>query len=1296
LSDGPKTKVTRGKQRVDELGPYRLRSVLGSGGFGTVYAAEGPDGAKVAVKVLAPHMMTSELVRRFQREGDIRIEHPNVVRVLDAGTGADGTPYIAFELLEGEGLNERLRKAPLPPQDVIDIALQICAGLSAAHGRAIVHRDLKPGNVYLCQDGRTKVLDFGIARATLPNEQQLTMAGSVVGTPGYLAPEQARGEREVDARADLWALGVILYEALSGVAPFLRDSAVATILAVVLEDPAPLATKSPPLPRGLAEIVHRCLEKNLDKRWASADDVARALRAIDVATAAAAAAPEPVSVPDDEQRVMALVLAEGVLDRDALERVIESWGGELIPMLGFRAIGVFGRSTWEGDEAQRAVSAALEARDAVQWIAVASGRATGRGGTIAGDAVLAVERAAAAQLPGVAVAVTASRDLAQLFELRRAEGDLLEVPRGSQRRGSMGSIPPEADTPLLGREAELAQLDVAATAALDEPRATPVWVTGPAGIGKTRLRQELEKRLRARTPRVTVLSGRAESHRRDAAYHLVASALRNAPGLDDALSSAGVGVDLRRSAIERFCRGYLPEAQAIECAEAVSDLLGVPWTTEITPGRRSDPQLRADRVRLALSDLLLAMCERHPLALVLDDVQWADDASLALVADLCDRAGDRPLLAAIFGRPELDERERDRFGVDVVRIEPRGLRPAHVATLAASIAGRDVDEPLVRTITDRTGGNPFFVEQIVGELAEQNMLDRPPAQLPIPLHVEGAVQSRLDHLPPAEKTLCKIAAVLGRPFGARALAALGVADAEPLLVSLARRGLLTGRGTAGRDARDEAPSGVRRAIVEGAAQKEREYQFKNALVADVAYRMNAERARQELHSRAAAFLAGDPGVDSEEIARHHELGGATDEAAAFYAHAARAAQRRGDSLSVLRVSEKAIVLGVDLLTRFELHLARADALSFLGKRDEQARELENALRAAREPAERARALTEKCALLATLGQNDEGASVGEDAVRAAREVGDSDLLATALVRLGWVRLYSGRMPEASAAVGEAARMTQSLSPEVAALVAAWKAQLATALGDLGQRKTAYEEAVARYREVGDLRRAASVESNLADTLNRVGAYDAAERALRVALENSRRVGNRVVEGFALANLGYALSKLERTDEALDALLEAERIGLSAKQNRLVLASRLYRARTLLGHRDPETVVREAEAVADQARRAGAIPWCISALAVAAEARLLAGDADAALHLSTRAMTLRDEIGAMEEDESEVFLAHARALRANGKETEAKEALALGFTRLEFLAGRIGDGDWRARFLSDVPANRALIELAGAL
>jgi tetratricopeptide (TPR) repeat protein len=315
------------------------------------------------------------------------------------------------------------------------------------------------------------------------------------------------------------------------------------------------------------------------------------------------------------------------------------------------------------------------------------------------------------------------------------------------------------------------------------------------------------------------------------------------------------------------------------------------------------------------------------------------------------------------------------------------------------------------------------------------------------------------------------------------------------------------------------------------------------------------------------------------------------------------------------------------------------------------------------------------------------------AVASARAIGVADVLATALARRCWLLLYMGRIAEAGEAIAEAVA-TQPVAPDTAAFVAVWRAQLVTAMGDLGKRKQAYEEAVARFREVGDLRRAASAECNLADAFNRVGAYDEAESALREAVASSRRVGNRVVEGYALANLGYALAGQDRLDEALETFDHGIALAEELGRPRLALAIRLYRARALLGTGDAATIAHEARELAEQARAGGLPALEATALAVASRAALSGGDVHAALADAERAMSLRDEIGTMEEDEAEVFLALAEACRTAGESERAREIVARGASRLEFLAGRIEDTDWRARFLVEVPLNRRIIELDG--
>jgi tetratricopeptide (TPR) repeat protein len=309
-------------------------------------------------------------------------------------------------------------------------------------------------------------------------------------------------------------------------------------------------------------------------------------------------------------------------------------------------------------------------------------------------------------------------------------------------------------------------------------------------------------------------------------------------------------------------------------------------------------------------------------------------------------------------------------------------------------------------------------------------------------------------------------------------------------------------------------------------------------------------------------------------------------------------------------------------------------------------------------------------------------------VNAARESGDADTLATALVRQGWASLHLGQLDAAEAVISEASSIS-TVSKETAALVSAWRAQIATARGDLGARLDAFQRAVELYREAGDLRRAAQEESNLADTFNRLGLYAEAEQALRAAIEMTRRVGNHVAEAFALANLGYALAHLSRTSEALEALASAERLAGEVGQRYLGIWIRLYRARALLHAGELDAAVREAEGTADDARRNDIPLLSVLALALAARGRLERGETAMADDLSRRAMDLHDALGAMEEDETEVFLVRARALVAIGERAAAKEIAARGKARLAEVANRIADPELKRRFLDDVDENAAL-------
>src|ERR1700722_3172754 len=273
-----------------KLGDYEVQKLLGSGGMGEVYRARDLRLRRdVAIKVL-PSLLSSEKerLRRFEQEAQAAaaLNHPNILAVFQMGT-YEGAPYLVSELLEGETLREQLKRGPLSVRKAIEYGIQIARGLAAAHEKGIVHRDLKPENLFVTKDGRLKILDFGLAKLTQPRSSsdsdpkltQGTEPGVVMGTVGYMAPEQVRGQT-ADHRADIFALGAILYEMLAGKRAFQKPTSAETMSAILNEDPPGISQVTANIPPALQRVVHRCLEKNPEQRFQSASDLAFALDAL--------------------------------------------------------------------------------------------------------------------------------------------------------------------------------------------------------------------------------------------------------------------------------------------------------------------------------------------------------------------------------------------------------------------------------------------------------------------------------------------------------------------------------------------------------------------------------------------------------------------------------------------------------------------------------------------------------------------------------------------------------------------------------------------------------------------------------------------------------------------------------------------------------------------------------------------------------------------------------------------------------------------------------------------------------
>jgi eukaryotic-like serine/threonine-protein kinase len=309
-----------------KLGPYEIQSPLGAGGMGEVYRARDTRlDRTVAVKILPSHLSdNADAKQRFDREARAisSLNHPNICTLHDVGH-QDGIEFLVMELLEGETLADRLTKGPLATELVLKYGIEICEGLERAHKSGVVHRDLKPGNVMLTRTG-AKLMDFGLAKAASSGpapassltmtishpsaDQPLTARGTIVGTFQYMSPEQTEG-KEADARSDIFAMGAMLYEMVTGQRAFAGKSQASIVAAILASEPAPISTVQPMTPPALAQVVKTCLAKDPEDRFQTVHDLKLQLKWIVDASASQLAAPAQVRARRVVQKRTLLIAA---------------------------------------------------------------------------------------------------------------------------------------------------------------------------------------------------------------------------------------------------------------------------------------------------------------------------------------------------------------------------------------------------------------------------------------------------------------------------------------------------------------------------------------------------------------------------------------------------------------------------------------------------------------------------------------------------------------------------------------------------------------------------------------------------------------------------------------------------------------------------------------------------------------------------------------------------------------------------------------------------------------------------
>ncbi|WP_437806873.1 protein kinase domain-containing protein [Sorangium sp. So ce1078] len=1277
-------------------GRFEIERLAGSGGMGDVYRARDRlSGETVALKVLQG-ASTDEL-RRLSREAEalVTLRLPGVVQYVAHGVTGAGQPYLAMEWLDGVTLEERLAEAPLTLAESVTLAARLATTLGDVHRLGIVHRDLKPGNLMLVDGAveRLTLLDFGIAR-DLRLAQSLTSPGAILGTPGYMAPEQARGESPIDARADVFALGCVLFHCLAGRPPFLGNSALALLMKVVLEEPPRLGELRGDIPEQIERLVARMLSKEAGNRPRDGIAVAAELAAVaSEVRAAGASAVEAPPAPSEaittaERRVMCVLLAEdgsaetdatlsetdGAERAQALRDIAARHGGSLDRLQSRWLLVALSGAESPTDLAVRAAHCALALRAELGGVpmSVATGLTEMEGKLPVGELVDRVAQLIAGRDGPPPREIRLDEATASLLASRF---ETVQGPGGCWLRGPKeepDTVPRllGKPTPCVGRERELAQLATEWRHCVDEPSANAVVVAGAPGLGKSRLAWEFLSALEARSGAAEVWIGRADPMAAGSAFSLLARALRRALGILDGEPLE----ERRRKVLARLERlGGLGD-KGRHVAAFLGELIGATFPDEgdvQLRAARQNPMLMSDRLRQAVEDFIRAECQRQPVLLVLEDLHWGDLPTVTLVDAALRHARDLPFFVLALARPEIDQLFpalwSEHNGLRL-RLAPLPRRASE--RLVREVLGDAVEAEQVDELLTRAEGNPFVLEEQIRALAEGRSAGMPETAL-------AMVQARLEALDVEERRVLRAASVFGETFWEGAVSALvGGAPAATRLGELARRELVLRR---------------REARIAG----EVEYGFRHALVREAAYGMLTERDRRVGHALAGDWLERAGSADAIALAEHFEIGGAPARAADAYLRAAEEALRGNDLAMALERADRGIACGAagDTAGRLrgvqaEAHVWRGDAALAVERGSEAIERIERGTTAWFS------AISQAVIAASKLGWLDDIerwtiAAADTPAVDSAQRV---KLICVADGAA--VLILGGRYAEGSALVETAERAlarAENQDPEVVAHIHQARAYVAMCAGDLSAGVSGLAAAVLAIEQAGDHRNTCNMRANLGVGYAELGDFERAESMLRAALAEADRMHLHDARFAAEMNLAQVLACRGHLADARTLAESAATLSGRAGVLRTELIARCYLAKIALAGGDLDVAEREARAAVALAPSAPTI--AVQASAVLARALLGLGRTDEAMRAAAEASAQLAKFGTLEEGESLVRLTYAEALAASGRHAEATAAIASARAALLARAEKLSDPTWRERFLRDVPDNARTLELA---
>lgn len=1277
---------------------FVIEALAGAGGMGSIYRARDQStGELVALKTIRGE--DSILDERFALETRVLAElvHPAVVRYVAHGHARSGIAFLAMQWLEGETLSQRLKKGSIDLQGSLALAKRAAEGLAVAHGKGVIHRDIKPANLFLLHGDprQTMLIDFGLAREA---ELSLgTKTGIILGTPGYLSPEQARGKKPIGPRADVFSLGCVLYRCLTGQPPFEGDNPVAVMAKLVFEDPPRIQDVRPDIPSAISDLVSRMMAKQPDDRPADGAEVVRALDAIAQGAPLEAARPPPkpkrASISLEEERFITVVVAART-PNDPESVPLLSPSGEPWPALassvapfdatlaaltdGSLVATLLGKdATLQAEKAARC-ALFLASRLPKHQVVVASARRASSANAALGqliDRVMTMTRQTASQTGQAGLAGQTGQTgfpiridevmaglLDRHFEVGADATSRLLLRAREATEASPRSLPGRSSA-IVGRDRELSRIAAIFEAVLRRPACRAVLVLGAEGLGKSRLRQEIIARVLAREPSTAVWTARGDPVRKGAPFSLLAELVRRS--VKNPPPSA-----LYNELVAKLSPSLGPE-QAARTAQSLAIIAGAPTPSQ-RPGRR-EPSLVGENIRRAFGLLAKAELGRGPLLITLEDLQWGDLPSVQAIDLVMTQCREAPLFVLAIARPEVMEAFPRLFAdhrIEEITLEP--LAFSACVALARQVLGDAAPRAQVEELARRSAGNAFFLEEMLRATLE----GRSGA---VPLSVVAMAEARLAELDADARQLVRAASVFGTAFwtdGVHVL--LGEALSERAiaqsLADLERRGIVM------RSADSRFPS-------------EDEWAFQQDAFREAAHATLTEADKALGHRLAGEWLerAGEP--DAFVLAEHFALGGEALRAAAWYLEAAEQALAGNDFATAKERARLGAMAGAKGEMLGALHLAAAEAERSLGQ-----------TLAAHEHAVSAiglldrggptwlRAAAELGMTSGASGRYAELLGVVEALVRMSIT---SEGYASTAARLASVLFGAGRPDLAEALLARAEAQDRPSSkgePLLHGALFAARAARAAVEGDAFAQAHLLREAVGAYMHAGAGALAMLERRELGQTLLKLGAFEEAERLVAELCSKARRIGFLSLLDECIPLLALAVLGRGAVDEAREVLAEALALADRKRSPRAeamvwIVAGRIALTSGDLGLAERHATAALAVSGAPPSLRLHAMG--LLGLVLARSRRPAEGQT-----ITQEAMALLELQKGVDEGSSLVRLAYVEVLAALDPAL-ASQALATSRAVLLARASRIADPALRASFLSRVPENASTLSMAEA-